>query len=554
MKRFIAALLLVVACRDERPTPPPQLAADDVTPQAGGTLVRRLDADIVSLNPILASSRWDRYVAYYLFTPMVYFDANLQVIPGLAEKWEVSPDGKQYTFHINPAATFSDGSPVRASDVLFTLKKIVDPQTEAPQIAGGYEKLDLRATRVVDERTITIVFKEALAPQLPRFNDLLVIPEHVYSKGNFKTDFALRAVGTGPYRLVRRDPGSQIILERRAEYWGAKPHLQTVTFKVISDDTTAWNAMKRGDIDETIITSDTWLNESRRPELQKTIDFRRFYTLQYNYVPWNNRDPVLSDRRVRRALTMCIDLQSMINNLFHGTARAMNGPFTPDQWSYNPEVPVIQYDPAGAQRLLNSIGWLDTNRDGVLDKGGKPLKIEMLITGGNSPSAPFAQLFQAELKKIGVQLDVTTLDPSAFIQRILSGRYGGAYLSWDLDPDPDPFSLFHSSQMPPHGQNFVFYSNPEADKLIEAGRRELDRSKRIDIYRRLHQVLAADQPYTWTVQVSSKWAVSKRLRNVNDSKGWGLFGWYPGELDWWIPRNARRPESQPVPPTATQPR
>lgn len=509
-------------------------------------LIRRLDGDIASLNPILSTSRWDRYVAFYLFTPMVHFDSNLQVTPGLAEKWEISPDGRLYTFFLNKNATFSDGSPVRASDVLFTLKKIVDPLTEAPQIAGSFEKLDLATTKIIDDNTIVIGFKEALAPQLVRFNDLLVLPEHVYSKGNFKMDFATQAVGTGPYRLVRREAGKEIVLERRPDYWGVKPHLQRVIFKVIADDTTAWNAMKRGDIDETIITSDTWRNESRRPELQKAIDFRRFYTLQYNYVAWNNRDPVLSDKRVRRALTMCIDLQSMINNLFHGTARAMNGPFTPDQWSYNPDVPVVQYDPVGAQRLLNSIGWLDTNGDGTLDKGGRPLKVEMLITGGNSPSAPFAQLLQAELKKIGVQLDVTTLDAGAFIQRLLAGNYGGAYLSWDLDPDPDPFSLFHSSQIPPRGQNFVFYSNPEADRLIETGRKEFDHAKRVEEYRKLHKVLADDQPYTWTVQVSSKWAVSKRLRNVKDSKGWGLFGWNPGEFDWWIPRELRRPEAGPV--------
>jgi peptide/nickel transport system substrate-binding protein len=279
------------------------------------------------------------------------------------------------------------------------------------------------------------------------------------------------------------------------------------------------------------------LMESRRPELQRTIDFRYFYTLAYNYVPWNTRNPTLSDPRLRRALAMCIDLQSIINNLYHGTARAMNGPFTPDQWSYNPEVPVIEYNPTAAQHILNSLGWLDTDHDGILDKDHKPLKLEMLITGGNSPSTPFAQLFQAELKKIGVQLNVTTLDPSAFIQTILAGNYDCAYLSWDLDPDPDPYALFHSSQFPPHGQNLVFYSNPQADALMEQGRREFDHSKRIKIYRELHQLLANDQPYTWTVQVSAKWTVSKRLRNVKESKGWGLFNWYPGQLDWWIPRD-----------------
>lgn len=552
MKRFIAALLLVVACRGERPVPRAATVEDDTTPQDGGTLIRRLPGDVSSLNPVLASSTWDRYVSFYLFTPMVRFDQNLEVVPGLAKKWEISGDGKLYTFYLDPAATFSDGTPVRAADVLFTLKKIVDPQTEAPQIAGGFEQLDLRTTRVIDDHTIVVGFKEALAPQLTRFNDLLTLPEHVYGAGNFKSDFATRAVGSGPYRLVRRIPGKEIVLELRPEYWSEKPHLNTILFKVIVDDATAWNAIKRGDIDETLIPSDTWLMGIRRPELQNTIDFRRFYTLQYNYIPWNTRNPILADARVRRALAMCIDLQSIITNLYHGTARAMNGPFTPDQWAYNPDVPVIEYNPGGAQRLLNSLGWLDTDGDGILDKNHQPLRLEMLITGGNSPSTPFAQLFQSELKKIGVQLDVTTLDPSAFIQRILAGNYGCAYLSWDLDPDPDPFPLFHSSQFPPHGQNFVYYANPVADRLIEAGRREFKQSERKKIYREFHALLAHDQPYTWTVQVSSKWAISKRLRNVNDSKGWGFFGWYPGELGWWIPRSQRRPET-PVRSAAARP-
>jgi peptide/nickel transport system substrate-binding protein len=539
VKRFLAVLLLAVACSNERPLPPVSSTAEEATPQEGGTVVRRLAGDVMTLNPVLATSVYDRYVDFYLFTPLVHFDSNLQVIPGLADKWEISGDGKQYTFHLNPQATFSDGTPVRASDVLFTLRKIVDPTTEAPQIAGGFEQLDLRATRVIDDHTIVVGFKEAFAPQLTHFNDLLVLPEHVYARGDFKIDFAWRAVGSGPYRLIRRVPGKEILLERRGEYWGPRPSLQYVLFKVITDDTTAWNAMKRGEIDDTIIPSDTWIMESRRPELQKFIDFRRFYTLAYNYIAWNTRQPMLADKRVRHALAMCIDLKSIIENLYHGTARAMNGPFTPDQWAYNPEVPVIEYNPQEALRILKSLGWLDTNGDGFLDKNRQPFKLEMLVATGSTASSQFAPLFQAELKKIGVDLTITPLDASAFIQRVLAGNYECAYLSWNLDPDPDPFPLFHSSQFPPRGQNLVFYSNPEADRLMEAGRREIDQSKRIPIYRQLHAILADDQPYTWTLQVSSKWAINKRIRNVKESRGWGLFQWYPGELGWWIPRDQR---------------
>ncbi|HKO00112.1 MAG TPA: ABC transporter substrate-binding protein [Thermoanaerobaculia bacterium] len=540
----ITAVLLALACAPEKEHPAQQAAtdtADENAPQEGGTLLRRLETDVATLNPVLATSRYDRLVDNYLFTPLVYIDANLQPISGLAEKWEISPDGKLYTFHLSPKATFSDGTPVRASDVLFTLRKLVDPKTEAPQIAGGFEQLDLAATHVVDDHTIVVGFKEVFASQMSRFNELLTVPEHVYATGDFRNDFVSRAIGSGPYRLARRVAGKEILLERREDYWSKKPYIKNVLFKVVVDNATAWNALQRGDLDETTVSSDIWLNESNNLQLKDRLEFRRFYTLSYNYIPWNGRDPIVGDKRVRRALSMCVDLKSLINNLYHGTARAMSGPFTPDSWAYNPEVPVVEFNPGEARHILNSLGWLDTDNDGLLDKGKKPLQIEMLVIAGSGPTLTFAQLFQAELKKIGVQLNILPLDPSVLIQRVLAGSYQSAYLGWDQDPDPDPFNIFHSSQMPPHGQNFIYYSNPQADRLIEAGRRELDRNKRQAIYRELHALLADDQPYTWTIQVSSKWACTSRVRGVRESNGYGLFLWYPGEFDWWIaPTPARR--------------
>ena len=137
VKRFVVLLLLaVVACTNERPLPTVSTSDDLKKPQEGGTVIRRLQGDIATLNPVMAQSVNDRQVDYYLHTPMVHFDTNLSATPGLAEKWEISSDGRLYTLHLNPTATFSDGSNVTAGDVLFTLKKIIDPQTEAPQIAG----------------------------------------------------------------------------------------------------------------------------------------------------------------------------------------------------------------------------------------------------------------------------------------------------------------------------------------------------------------------------------------------------------------------------------
>lgn len=544
----LIALLLCFAClRDEKPaqqTSPvpgkaPAAATGDGTPQEGGTLVRRLESDVTTLNPHINASSYDRNVEDYLFTPIVYLDQDLQAIPGLADSWEILEGGKLYRFELNGKATFADGTPVKASDVVFSLRKVLDPTSEALQIIGGFEYLDLSRTRAVDDDTVEVAFKETLAPQLIRFNDIMVLPEHIYSKGNFRNDFNTTAVGSGPYRLVRRDPGKEIVVERREDYWREKPPLKTVIFKVISDNGTAWNALRRGDVDEARLTSDLWARERENPAHTPAIDFRRFYTMNFNFITWNNRRPNLADKRIRNALAMCVPLDALVKDLYHGTARAMSGPFTPDDFAYNPTVPVTRHDPAAAKRLLTNAGWLDSNGDGVVDRNGKPLKVEMILMAGQASTLQFGQMLQAEMRKAGVQLELVVLDFSTAIQRVVEGDYESAYLGFELDSDPDPFNILHSSQIPPRGQNFARYSNPEVDRLIVQARSELDRSKRKAMYWRIHEIVAADQPYTFTVQVSSKWGMNKRVKGVEVSRGYGLYRWFPGPLAWWIPRDQR---------------
>jgi peptide/nickel transport system substrate-binding protein len=547
--RTLVALLLLfcLACeRGEKPVAAASAvpAIDTSKPQDGGTLHRRLNLDISTLNPVMLANRYDRLVANYLFTPVVNLDRSLLPIPGLADSWDISEDGLTYRFKLNKKATFSDGRPVRASDVVFTLRKIADPSTEAVQVHDAFASLDVEKTRAIDDHTLEVVFRQRLAAQLVRFNDVLVVPEAVYSLGDLRKDFITRAVGSGPYMLVRRDVAKEVVLQRRKDYWGVRPHIETVIFKVVDDHKTAFNALLRGELDETLVTSDTWLRERNNPQSTRVIDFQRFYTLNYNYIAWNNRNPLFQDKRVRRAMSMCIPLDVVVQELFQGTARAMSGPFTPDEWAYNPTVPVIKYDPQGAQDLLAAAGWRDTNADGVLDKGGKPFHFSLIAMSGSATSKQIAQMVQSELKKIGVQADVAMMEGGQAISRLVGGNYDAAYLSWDLDADPDPHAVFHSSQIPGSGgQNWVFYSNPEADRIMDEARQELDPSKRKDLYWRLHEILAADQPYTWLVQVSAKWGLNKRVQGVVASRGFGFFQWYPGELGWWLasPRNDSPP-------------
>jgi peptide/nickel transport system substrate-binding protein len=529
------AFILFASCGGRERPVAVQRPVDPSIPRDGGTINRHLEIDINTLNPILATTRDERLVANYLFTPLVRIDAALNPVPGIAQSWTISEDGRVYTFKLNPKATFSDGTPVRAADVLFSLNKVVDPANEAVQISSYFELYDPQQTKVIDDGTIAIAFKEPLAAQLVLFNNLVILSERIYSKGDFKTAFNSTAMGSGPYRFVSRKVGSEIVLERRKDYWDRRPYIQTVVFKVITNATTAWNAVKRGDLDETTIASDLWLHGRSDPSLRDRLDFRRFYTRSYNVIAWNGRDPLFADRRVRHALAGCVNLPILISQLYYGTARALNSPFMPDDWAYNPAVPVIPYDPQASRRALASIGWLDTNGDGVLDHDGKPFHFKFLVMSGSNTGMTFAQILQNDLKAIGVKMEIEVLDGSKAISNLRAGDYQAGYLAWEADsPDPDPFQLLHSTQIPPQGQNFVFYANPEADRLIDEGRREVDQKKRVPIYHQLHEVLAADQPFTWTVQPSLKCAINKRVHGVKESNGMGLFTWYPGEFDWWV--------------------
>jgi len=530
---LLACVVFAVSFGCSRDEYRPDVVTND-SPRDGGTLVRRIGTDVVTLNPIRAITATDRQIHKYLYSPLVYLDAHLHPVPGLAKSWTISPDGLLYRFELNERATFSDGSPVRATDVLFTLRKVADSTSEAPQVAGFFEQLDLARTRVSDEHTIEVAFERPLAAQLIHFADLLVLSERVYSTGDFNRDYNDLAVGSGPYKLVKREQGKEIVVTRREDYWREKPHIQTVVFKVIADHGSAWNALKLGLIDETIISSDNWLRERANPAVTSIVDFKQFYTLNYNFIAWNNRSPILSDKRVRRALAMCVPTEPVIRSVYHGTARAISGPFTPDEYAYNPSVPLIGFDLAEAKRILESAGWVDRDADGVLDKDGKKFELELLIMPGSSATNQFTQIVQAEMKKVGVAIEIRAMDSAALMQQVRAGNFDSAYLGWELDADPDPHSLFHSSQFPPKGQNFVYYSNPEADRLIEYARRELDPTRRKAMYWRLHELLAEDQPYTWTVQASMKRASTKRLRGVLSSRGYGPFLWYPGEFNWWL--------------------
>ena len=201
MRRIFLAVALLAAlasCRKETPAPPPPPKPAPQTSD-GGRITIRLEGDVKTLNPMLQDSDDERQVLTFLHDPLVDLDSDANPIPATAAKWEVLDGGHKYVLHLDPRATFSDGKPVLAGDVVFTMRKIVD----SPQFGGAFASIDLEQTKAVDERTVHVVFKEVHVAQLLAFN-IPVLPEHVYGQGDFAKNRAV--VGNGPYVLVKREP------------------------------------------------------------------------------------------------------------------------------------------------------------------------------------------------------------------------------------------------------------------------------------------------------------------------------------------------------------
>ncbi len=533
-KCFGLILLLVTTGAAFGREPVPQRPAVVEHPQDGGTLVRRLEEGVRTLNPLCAQTLSERYVAQYLFTPLVYLDAHMRLVPGVARLSSVSHDHLVYRFVLDQGATFSDGSRVRPRDVVFTLQKIYDPKSLAHN-AGEFAYLDFARTLVIDDMTVDIAFTKALATQMTWFADVLVLPEHVYARGDFKADYVDRAVGSGPYTLLQRE-SDRIIVQRRKDYWREKPHIDRVIFRVLPDYTTAWLALQKGDVDESYIPSYDFAHAVKDSVLQRTLTLYSFSTPAYICIAWNLHRPILGDIRVRRALAMSVSMQNALG--LYGAARAFMGPFSPDHAGYNPAVRPPPYAPIAARKLLAKAGWIP-DHDGVLRKDGKPFHLVLLMPGKGV--RPFAQFVQAELLKIGVQLDIDSMDSPSAQQRIDDGDYDAACYRQSLDPDADLYPLFHSSQFPKAvgngptvGKNVVFYTNKKVDQLLEKARTEPNAEIRSALCKRIHQLIADDQPYSFYIQLMDGWGMRKRVRGVAISPRRGLFLSYPGEFAWWL--------------------
>jgi peptide/nickel transport system substrate-binding protein len=504
-------------------------------PSSGGVLRRRLFGEPGTLNAVLQTSAPEAYVLQYIQRNLLDFDSRMNLVPALAERWEVSADGRDYTFTLRADAVWEDGTAVTSRDAVFTIEKIVDPKVASTVFKPVFDGLE--SVEAIDARKFVARFREPYVFR-PMAFVVPLLPAHRFARaGNrgFSRSRENRApLSDGPYRLVSWKTQESLTLERNPRYWGEPGRFDRIVFRIVPDDTTAYRLLREGELDEDLINTairDRALGDSSFGSCCRVVEF---YNLDYNYIALNNRSPFFADARVRRAMTMLLDRASIVRNLYKGSARIISGPWAPDSPAYDPSVPPLPFDPKAAAVLLDEAGWRDTDGDGVRDRAGREFSFELLVSAGSAAGQEIDEILASELARVGVRARVRSLEWGSFVERVDAGDFEAASLAWSsVDPNPDPYPYWHSSQCAPKGLNDGCYRNPEADRLMEQARRETDPKRREEIFHRLHRIFREDAPAIFVVNASQKYALRRTIRGLVTSP-LGLYGIWPGPLSWWL--------------------
>ncbi|MGK7345925.1 MAG: ABC transporter substrate-binding protein [Candidatus Nitrospinota bacterium M3_3B_026] len=441
------------------------------------TLVVAMESAPATLDPRLSTGAAAAKVGDLLFNGLVKRRDDLTIAPDIAESWE-TPDGTTYVFHLRPGVFFHDGRKLTAADVKSTYEFILDEKNGSAH-RGNYEVIDSIAAP--DDTTVVFRLKEPNAPFLGNLT-MGIVP------AGAGEETAEAPVGTGPFRLMRFKSDERIELAANRGYFEGAPALDGVILKIIPDETVRTLALERGSVHVIMnpITPDLLPRFRRDPDLRVVT---RPGT-NYSYLGFNMEDPLTGDRAVRLAIAHAIDRKSIIKHILKKLAVEAAGPVSPASVFYEKDAARYEHDPEKAKRILDEAGYKDPDGEGPATRF--TLKYN---TSQNELRKRIAEVFQWQLGRVGIGLDIRSYEWGVFYSDIKKGAFQMYSLTWVGITDPDILHyIFHSSSAPPAGANRGRYKNQRVDELLTRGRVTFGEERK-RIYSEAQKILARDLPY-----------------------------------------------------------
>jgi len=515
----------------------PQLQSSSSLPAYDDTFIESSIGDASYLNPVLASDSASSSINGMVFNGLVKYNAQIQLVGDLAEKWEISKDGLVFTFYLRKNVKWHDGQAFTAEDVLYTFERLIDPEVKTPH-SSSYEKV--KKVELLDPYTLRILYKEPYVPALESWG-IGIIPKHIFkgAKGKEFNEHPAnkKPIGTGPYIFKEWRVDEKIALEANPKYFDGRPHIAKYVFRIIPDNAVEFLELRNKSIDTMVLTPDQY---HAYPEFFEEYKKYRFPRAAYTYLGFNLNHPIFKEKLVRLALAHALQKKELVQAVLLGMGQSATGPFLPLSWSFNSEVKDFEYNPKLSKQMLQEAGWQDLNQDGILEKDGKNFEFTLMTNQGNKMRALTAEIIQEQLKKVGIKMNIRIVEWSTFIKNFIDKKnFEAIILGWALSPDPDIYNIWHSSQKKDGQYNFVSYQNLEVDALLEEGRKTFDQQKRKEIYRKVHGLVHDDIPYIFLFYPDFLPVVQERFvgPKVVALSSFG-FGWNFDK--WFVPKNKVR--------------
>ena len=507
-----------------------QSEVKDSTPVDGDWLIYHMGAEPGTLNPLTARDVAENRVnSNKVYETLITRDnESLELIPILAKSWQISEDKLIYTFKLKENIKWHDGKPFTSSDVVFSYNSIMNPKVDAPQLRAYYQ--EIQNVEALDKYTVKFTYARPYFLALEFCGGMPIIPKHIFEEGDINKNPAGRyPIGTGPYRFSKWETGREIVLEKNHDYWGEKPKIDKIVFKIINDPNVAFQVLKKGEIDLLGLTPIQWVRQSNTDQFKNRINKHSYFAPNYRFIGWNIDKPFFTDNRVRKAMTHLVDRKLILEKIQYNLGAIVTNPFYLKSKEYDHSIQPYSYNPEKAKELLNEAGWIDTNSDGIRDKDGVKFEFEFLIPNGSDTSEKISTIIKEELDKVGVAMKIRKIEWAVFVQKLNERKFDAVTLGWSMGVETDPFQVWHSSQVSGGGSNFVGFKNAEIDKIIEEARQEFDRNKRIELYKKFANIIHQEQPYTFLFCNKSTIALNNRFAGVN------IYPLGPDVLEWYVP-------------------
>ena len=509
-----------------------------------------------TLNPLIDSMLAKSYVLAMTRRPFTIYDQNWELVcmlctqlptieNGLA-KPEDLPDGKRgiaVTYTIQPEATWGDGKPVTSGDVVFTWQVGRHPKSGVSDLESFRRVLSID---VIDDKTFTLhvdriefTYNAMPFPVLPAHIERAIFeadPASYRDRTAFDADPTNPGLGFGPYRVVELVTGARIVLEPNPTWWGTKPAFERVTVRVIEKTTALEANLLSGAIDmiagELGLTLDQALAFEKRHGGRFDITYKS--GLIYEHLDLNLDNPILADKRVRKALVHALDRATLSERLFAGRQPVAHSSVSPLDWIYDPDIPTYPYDPDRAKALLDQAGWSVIENGLRHNAAGQRLTLELMTTAGNRSRELVEQVLQSQWRQVGIDVRIRNEPARVFFGETVSKRKftGAAMFAWLSAPESVPRTTLRSDQIPTadnnwSGQNYTGFNNAAMDDLIDRIEVELDRGARKQLWDRLQRLYVEELPVIPLYWRANAYILPKWLEGIRPTG-------HPGTTTPWI--------------------